>query len=77
MNYGYFVECRPKGGYWKHSFRRLFGKHRPDWEAFGSIYSCPNTAKRQAAQLASKPKNAGYQFRVAGWLRVAEERLDV
>jgi len=71
MNTGYFVEERPKGGYWKHHFRRYWGKHRPDWEAFGSVYSLLETAQRQADQYAAESKNAGYQYRVGLWVRVA------
>jgi len=68
--YGYFVECRPKGGYWKHRFRQGWGKHRPDWTREGSAYPLFKEAWRQANQLAAKPKNAGYQYRVGLWVRV-------
>lgn len=65
----FFVETRPKGGYWKRHFRGMFGKPRPDWEPVGCGYPCLDTAKRQAVQFRDTSKNAGYQYRIAFWIR--------
>ena len=65
----FFVETRPKGGYWKRRFQGLDSKARPDWKPVGSGYICLNTAKRQARQYRDKSQNAGYQYRIAFWIR--------
>jgi len=71
--YGYFIEKRPKGGYWKHLFRQYCGNHRPDWYICGAVrpFSLLAVAQRQAKHLAANPKNAGYQYRVSLWKRLS------
>ena len=73
MDTAFFVETRPKGGYWKRCFQ---SKHRPDWEIVGSRHHLLEPVVRQAARYEKESKNAGYQYRVSLWVRVMEAADD-